>query len=412
MRDIGAQPVTDIEQGYQQDRPLSDVDAEYRGYDKPGNLRPGLPAHDAYIEKIAGQINAGLVSRESVENLARLNPRVSSILKAAYSGYLSNQSKQSEVSGIVGKYISQGSPATTEDVGPPTQEGQYGLREIPAIPAKRDYQGAVDALAQKPAYLEYAEKYQKLGGLDKTTGKGLYGGIRTGIIPGTNKLIEYAVDEATGQTKEVGTGRVLTRGKDYEPTIGVTNMPVLGGGIQSFPNRGGIGEPLPSAPTGQTAMPTEGETKQYGQGINAQAMGSRLYELVNSGKVKVGPVEGRKLTAATVTGLTLTDEEAELSSLEENYSNALLQAMRGAQVGPQEQEMFNRSLPRRNQPKAVFLQNVRTTLGNIERISAAASRIRAVPKLPSASTQSEQKPAFSKEEIMKEIQRRRIEGKL
>lgn len=406
MRDV-----PDYENQIQSESPISEVDKYYRSLEgRRGNLNPADPNHREYIANILSSIENGLASKTSVDILAKNNPTLSPLLYKSYDSF--EKSKRSVEA--VGQFFNPGTPASSEQMGPPNEQGQYGVKEIPAVPAQNNYQGAI-ATAMKSGNFDLATK---LAAQQKASregaGKGMYGGIRVGIIPGTKKLIEYGVDEATGQVKEVGTGKVLTRGVDYEPTVGVTNMPVIGGGIQSFPNRGGIGEVLPNTPTGAVAMPTEAEAKGVGQGNNANQMGARLAELVRTDKVKVGPVAGRALTGSTVTGVKLSDEEAEFASLEENYSNSLLQAMRGAQVGPLEQEMFNKSLPRRNQPEKVFLENVRTTLGNIQRLNSAQQKIRAVPQLESAPTTPTQpaKGGFSKEEIMKEIQRRRAEGKL
>lgn len=319
--------------------------------------------------QIAGYINSykmGALDESGIDKLIHRNPSSASIFMEA------KQEKQ-----IISPYLQRGQEAvpflTTEEqaFGKPALSGNVAKE---AVEARSDVQGAAEALIQS-GRPDLAKEYLGLAP-DK---KGMYGGIRVGVVPGTSKLIEYSVDEKTGKVMEIGTGRPLTRGVDYEPTVGQTIMPVLGGGLQSFPNRAVPGAPLPSSPTGVQAMPTQGETQQLGAAINANAMGKRMFELVNTDKVKTGPYEGRKLGLSATTGIGLSKEDAELVSLEENLSNALLEAMRGAQVGPKEQEMFNKSLPRKEQPKKVFIENLRTTIGNINRLSQTSERLRAVP---------------------------------
>jgi hypothetical protein len=313
-------------------------------------------------------IRTGQLDEARVQKLMKRNPMAASAFATAFDEYKRASTQQSAERGILSSNFGPG------DVLPPDQAG-------PVRPQRANFGSAISGLIGMGS----VETAGKLAGIEKQTreggGKGMYGGIRTGIIPGTKQLIEYGVDEATGQVKEVGTGRVLVRGKDYEPTVGQTIMPVLGGGLQAIPNRGGIGAPLPSSPTGLQAMPSEAETVKTGQTLNANQMAQRMFDLVNTDQVKVGPYEGRKLSASTITGIGLTPEDAELASLEENYSNAMIQAARGAQVGPAEQEKFEKSLPRRNQPKAVFLANIKTTTNNINRLNAISARLRAVPAL-------------------------------
>lgn len=363
MRDLPPEPHTNAIAQYVDSLP------EDRGIlDKiKGNtsLDVGDPNDRPLIVNFVEAISTGQLDEPRVRKLMKRNPLSASVFATAFDEYKKTAGQQKQVKDIYSSAFAQ--------------EGEMGER----LPD--DYQGAISRLnALGPTGVEQASK---LAQMQKTLtekpggAKGLYGGIRVGVIPGTENLIEYTVNEATGDVVEIGTGKKLVRGRDYEPTIGQTIVPVLGGGLEAFPNRGGVGKPLPSAPTGHSAMPTVAETQQQGQALNANNMAQRMFDLVNTDQVKVGPIEGRKLRAAGYTGVSLTNEDAELLSLEENYSNALLEAMRGAQVGPKEQEMFNKSLPRVDQPKAKFLANLRTTIANINRLNEASSRLRAVPKL-------------------------------
>lgn len=323
------------------------------------------PKDHPLISNFMDAIRTGQLDEPRVRKLIKRNPMAASVFASALDEYKKSATQQKSVTDIYSRSFGQ--------------QGEMG-EKLPD-----DYQGAISQLnALGPAGAEYAKalaEQRKTLTEKPTKDKGLYGGVRLGVIPGTDNLIEYTVNEATGQVVEIGTGRPLVRGRDYEPTVGQTIMPVLGGGLESFPNRRGPRGTLPSSPTGRQAMPTAPETQQAGQALNANQMAQRMFDLVNTDQVKTGPVEGRKLTAAAYTGVGLTPEDAELASLEENYSNALLEAMRGAQVGPKEQEMFNKSLPRRNQPKQVFLANLKTTIDNINRLNEKSAQLRAVPKL-------------------------------
>ena len=118
--------------------------------------------------------------------------------------------------------------------------------------------------------------------------------------------------------------------------------------------------------------PSAGERKQAGQQAVAAANLDRLDELYTGQKFKVGPVEGRKLAAKVATGVGgLKEPEAEAYALTENLSVSLLAAIRGAQVGPKEQAIFERQLPRLNQPDAVFKNNLELTKRNLDMLSKA-----------------------------------------
>ncbi len=154
------------EQGGLYPEPISELDAWALKLNKKGNMDPTNKEHASEIQRMALAAAQGQLSEKAVMNIANLNPKAAPVLLDAFGQYKAASGKQKDVQGIVGQYINEGSPATTENVGPPTQEGQYGLREIPAVPAKSDYAGLVNKLAQNPAYIPLAEQYKKLGGID------------------------------------------------------------------------------------------------------------------------------------------------------------------------------------------------------------------------------------------------------
>lgn len=74
----------------------------------------------------------------------------------------------------------------------------------------------------------------------------------------------------------------------------------------------------------------------------------------------------------------LTVKQAKLLSLSEALGNQILQAVRGANVGPDEQERFERQLPRPGQPLTLFNQNIIQTEKNLRFLN---QRIRELRKL-------------------------------
>ena len=171
----------------QSEEPVSDVDKYYRSLKgKKGNLNPADPKHSDYINQILTSVSSGLASKTSVDILAENNPTLAPMLYKAFDTFDREKKGQQEVQGIVSKYINPGSPAVQAVPAKPevpfetNEEQAFGLPGLrgnvsqmaqaevpgsPEIPAVRNYQGAVDALA--PKYPDVAEKYQKLGGLDK-----------------------------------------------------------------------------------------------------------------------------------------------------------------------------------------------------------------------------------------------------
>lgn len=208
--DVNEEPVPEADQYRQQSEPLSPVDAEYRSYTKEGNLNPGNPRHEGFINNIVGQIRAGLVSQGSVENLARLNRNAAPILKGAYSEYLASQAQSNRDRSLIGKYVHPGQEAMPQ-VG--MESGDYSAAPSidyrpgqEAIPSRRNYQGAVDALASR-GQVELAEKYQKLGGLDKGQGRGEY------YVPIQTAKGIFSFNARTGQLTDSG-GNVVGSASD------------------------------------------------------------------------------------------------------------------------------------------------------------------------------------------------------
>lgn len=84
-------------------------------------------------------------------------------------------------------------------------------------------------------------------------------------------------------------------------------------------------------------------------------------------------------TLMNVFGVPMTPENAEAHSISRNLGSQLIQAMRGANVGPVEIEQFLKQLPVAGQPKPVFEANAKITKQNLVLIDKikASSRGRA-----------------------------------
>jgi len=72
------------------------------------------------------------------------------------------------------------------------------------------------------------------------------------------------------------------------------------------------------------------------------------------------PISAVANIALNKAGYKIEPKNAELMSKVKNFGNYALQVMRGAQVGPQEQELFQKALPTEGQPDEVFDANMAT----------------------------------------------------
>ncbi len=133
---------------------------------------------------------------------------------------------------------------------------------------------------------------------------------------------------------------------------------------------------------------TEGEAQKSAQSDASLRMLQEIRELANSGKIDFSAgaatmararAGGGSMWQSALRALTpgeLTDEQAKLLSLEESLSTQLIAAMRGAQVGPQEQEKFERQLPRWGQDEKLFRANIDLTEQNLRELGARREQMR------------------------------------
>lgn len=158
-----------------------------------------------------------------------------------------------------------------------------------------------------------------------------------------------------------------------------------GGGMQTLSTPGG-GTITQIGPRAAPPKPTAAEAKQFGGMEVSTDTANRISELVatnpDSKIFGLSGIAQEYATGATPQGwlvdqaLDLMGEErspadAELLSLTKQLENQVIQSMRGAAVGPKEQEMFRKQLPVPGQPQDIFMENLQQTLNNLSTMGAA-----------------------------------------
>lgn len=93
----------------------------------------------------------------------------------------------------------------------------------------------------------------------------------------------------------------------------------------------------------------------------------------------LGPVVTNSMLSVLDGGVSA--QEGEMISLTTTLGNDLLDAMRGAQVGPAEQEKFEKQLPMPGQSKRQFLTNMATTYRNLANMSKRQTDLRGMPAI-------------------------------
>lgn len=166
------------------------------------------------------------------------------------------------------------------------------------------------------------------------------------------------------------------------------------------------GQPVRNAPINITAdeadarnwsygnMATEGEAKADAAFAASQEMLDRLDVLMTEGADVTGfagilddyrsanTLSGAAIdTLMNVFGAPMSPQNAEAHSITRNLASQLIQAMRGAQVGPAEIEQFVKQLPVAGQPDSVFEANKKITQRNLILLNEikATARGRTVP---------------------------------
>jgi hypothetical protein len=372
LRDLPNQPVN------YNSNPVSDyVDSlpDSRSvFDRTRSLDPSDPQHMPVLSQLVEATVQGLLNEDQVKKLMNRNPSAAPVFANA----LANQKLYKEKTGNIQSALGQ---SFQPEISIP--QGQEG----PTRPESFDYMKAINrlnAIGETERASALAKQYEQIS-TASNKGSNNYGGVQYSIDSKGN-IVPYVINERTNQTTPIQPPEGTKATVPVAPTPGIGPG---GPGIYNVPTRA-AGSATPSQVPGVSPMPTTEEAKAAGSAETAFDMGGRLKDYVSQKKISVGPVNGRLLRAKASTGVgNLTDEEADAISIEQNLSNQLLQAMRGAQVGPLEQERFNKSLPQLDQPEALFKANIKNTMNNLnmlQRRIASQRPIKAPTNAPTTST--------------------------
>jgi len=138
----------------------------------------------------------------------------------------------------------------------------------------------------------------------------------------------------------------------------------------------------------KNTLPTEGEAKSISQAELGVNIISRLKtQRSKKNSPTIGPTADLYRDAKTLPiigsglhmiGQGLSKDEASLMTDTTALSNILLAAMRGAQVGPEEQAKFEKQLPMPGQPDALFDSNLKATEQNLMFINQRKKELRGI----------------------------------
>jgi hypothetical protein len=138
----------------------------------------------------------------------------------------------------------------------------------------------------------------------------------------------------------------------------------------------------------KTTLPTESESKSIAQSESALRDLQRLQALTQQpGGPEIGPSAELMRDIKTFPvigdlaermGYGLSTNDAQVVSLTTALSNQLLAAMRGAQVGPEEQKKFEKQLPMPGQPRKLFEANLLATKRNLIEVNERKKQLRGI----------------------------------
>jgi hypothetical protein len=206
----------------------------------------------------------------------------------------------------------------------------------------------------------------------------------------TSAIQNYAALIKMGYPEDVALDRAFSGGVNV--TVGTGDKPIPVGDLNKL-TIPGVGQvPYGTTPEQAVAMgaqtsqqPTESEAKGMAQtdiamddlntlealmtGKLPKEDGSGLYDIPEIGPTEAGmfKLANKPFIGSAVQkyGPEMSQGEAKLISVTTSLSNQLLAAMRGAQVGPAEQERFELQLPVPGQPNELFMENLRNTKRNL-----------------------------------------------
>ena len=158
--------------------------------------------HQGQISSLVNSVQTGQISEEGALNLSRRVKGLAPFILPA----IGQRKSAMEGNKLIGKYVNEGSPASVEQMGPPTEEGQYGAREIPAVPAQRNFQGLSDAYVQRGQW-DLAKQAREAGGLDKrVAGAGEVTSVKLGAAysdPNSYDPLDLVGKHGTAKAKSI-----------------------------------------------------------------------------------------------------------------------------------------------------------------------------------------------------------------
>lgn len=168
-----------------------------------GRMDPYNPKHQADIKMMMEAISSGQLSVESVEKLARNNPKTAHLLTMAYGEWKAKSDTRMKL----GQFFKNATPdkevpemyqpyGPTQE-GPAMQEVATGKTQtIPGEKAINDVEGAITYLNR----LGMFDQAKKLHDMYKGGSEGaLYGGVQYAYNPTTGKYVPYTIDKNTRQ---------------------------------------------------------------------------------------------------------------------------------------------------------------------------------------------------------------------
>lgn len=211
--------------------------------------------------------------------------------------------------------------------------------------------------------------------------------VDLGYVPGTKAFNDFVKAHAmkAGTSVTIAAGTKPMKREDALSLVDRDGQPVMNPPVDLTPD----GAAARGWTYGNKA--TEGEAKSDAAFEASQEMLARLTELTSAeGGANVTGIAGvlddyRSAntlagsaidTLMNVLGAPMSPQNAEAHSITKNLASQLIQAMRGAQVGPLEIEQFVKQLPVAGQPPAVFEANKIVTERNLALINERMAKSR------------------------------------
>ena len=159
---------------------------------------------------------------------------------------------------------------------------------------------------------------------------------------------------------KAGTQLVNSRGQKVRVPVGMTHEQAANQGL-SYGDKQTSESIKSEAATGVSLDMLDELETLHSKGGNITGLPGFLTDL-RSGNDVWGVAANLFMNKA---GIPLSEKQARSTSLAKSISNQLIQAMRGAAVGPEEQKAFEKQLPVSGQPDKLFMSNLNLTRKNL-----------------------------------------------